>query len=154
MKSFVQVLSNILFKNKGRFPRGGVQKEEIQQWRQARSRPREKETLNICWGKKGCHSNTDLRFFCWKCNLNCCWCDWCYQLIFWVFLWDAVYTSVYIDIFEYIFRYLFTFSENKIIWSIARKYRHVYIYKYIYKEKVYKNIQVYNGEANHTLSQI
>ena len=30
----------------GRFP-GGVQKDEIQQWRQARSRPEEKETLNI-----------------------------------------------------------------------------------------------------------
>ena len=29
-----------------RFPEG-VQKEEIQQWRQARSRPGEKETLNI-----------------------------------------------------------------------------------------------------------
>ena len=35
----------------GRFPEG-VQKEEIQQWRQARSRPREKETRNICWGGK------------------------------------------------------------------------------------------------------
>ena len=30
----------------GSFPEG-VQKEEIQQWRQARSRPREKETHNI-----------------------------------------------------------------------------------------------------------
>ena len=30
----------------GRFPEG-VQKEEIQQWRQARSRPGEKETINI-----------------------------------------------------------------------------------------------------------
>ena len=28
-------------------PLGGGQKEEIQQWRQARSRPGEKETLNI-----------------------------------------------------------------------------------------------------------
>ena len=35
----------------GRFPEG-VQKEEIQQWRQAQSRPGEKETLNICWGNK------------------------------------------------------------------------------------------------------
>ena len=30
----------------GRFPEG-VNKEEIQQWRQARARPGEKETLNI-----------------------------------------------------------------------------------------------------------
>ena len=33
-------------KNFLRFPEG-VQKEGIQKWRQARSRPREKETLNI-----------------------------------------------------------------------------------------------------------
>ena len=32
--------------NKRRFPEG-VQREEIQQWRQARPRPGEKETLNI-----------------------------------------------------------------------------------------------------------
>ena len=34
-----------------RFPEG-VQKEEIQQWRQARSRPGEKETLNIMLKEK------------------------------------------------------------------------------------------------------
>ena len=38
------------FNYSSRFARG-VQKEEIQQWWQARSRPGEKETLNICWGK-------------------------------------------------------------------------------------------------------
>ena len=32
--------------NNGHFP-SGVQEEEIQQWRQAWSRPREKETINI-----------------------------------------------------------------------------------------------------------
>ena len=35
----------------GRFPEGG-KKEEIQQWRQARSRSGEKETLNIMLRKK------------------------------------------------------------------------------------------------------
>ena len=32
----------------------GVQKEEIQQWRQARSRPEEKETRNIMLWEKHC----------------------------------------------------------------------------------------------------
>ena len=35
----------------GRFLEG-VQKEEIQEWRQARSQPEEKETLNIMLRKK------------------------------------------------------------------------------------------------------
>ena len=39
-------LNNIWELYSSRFPEG-VQKEEIQQWRQARSRPREKETHNI-----------------------------------------------------------------------------------------------------------
>ena len=34
-----------------RFPEG-IPKKEIQQWRQARSWPAEKETLNIYWGRK------------------------------------------------------------------------------------------------------
>ena len=44
-----QVLSKgsfYLFKNNDRFPRG-LPKKKIQQWRQAQSRPGEKETLDI-----------------------------------------------------------------------------------------------------------
>ena len=40
------------------FPR--VQKKEIHQWRQARSRPGEKETLNIMLGEKGWNSHVRL----------------------------------------------------------------------------------------------
>ena len=40
-----------LFKNSGRCIRE-IQKGEIQSWRRRRSRPGEKETLNICWRKK------------------------------------------------------------------------------------------------------
>ena len=43
----------------GRFPEG-VQKEEVQQWRQARSRPGEKETLNIMLRE---WNNTNIELF-------------------------------------------------------------------------------------------
>ena len=54
---FFLVLSKVVFFRSyenyiSRFPEG-VQKKEIQQWRQARSRPGEKDALKICWGKTG-----------------------------------------------------------------------------------------------------
>ena len=43
----------------GRFPDGGVQKEEVQQWRQARARPGNKETLNIMLKEKELKGHLD-----------------------------------------------------------------------------------------------
>ena len=76
----------------------GVPKEEIQQSRQARCRPREKEALNICWGKKDGSGNTGQLGRC--CRRYYRYCDiWFLAVVFpyviYYFVFDLISCSIH-----------------------------------------------------------